>query len=807
MLTLYINATDRTADLQRNTLKKTNQLQQRADTLDFTLFQGTQPSSNQDVKLYMGDTVSSIVGATITLNGYYEKNVRKFFTGQVLWIRVGETNAKKVTVLTYDETTLQLVLTASPGITVNPGDKIAWLAYGGLISKPKNVNVEELANLEYPTECIDYSKIFDKKLIADTWANVDTRYIINDFVNSTVNYNQVVDNLSYVNNTAIQAEWLESSDGGNPTVDTSDFMEATSAGVFPWTFSGGTARWEATPISINVSAFTGVNSSTPTAGSLMAWIEASDFTKITSIKLRVGSDSSNYAEVTLDNPTANTWQYRAANLNLATIVGTPDWTAMDYVAISIVQTASASIKINGIRINSSGSFTCYNVSPTTTFANFKSANLKPTALMQLLAKNFQYVWYIDYERDIHFVPSSTSMAPYSLGDSTLNFANLEITVDQSNLANRVIVQGGEGDSVSTYAQVIPGDNAVREWILKNRFKNLTVKIDDNTSTHAAVAGTTATNIKIVAHGLSTGDHIINRTRSNAVRAIAVVDPDNFTVETVTSQTSGDTITFFAVSKTVGIEGIDIEANFDYLSNYERQSIRASSQTATLPVTSFIRFSYTEKIPIEVQYTDPTSANALKALGLGDGIIDATPVTDRSIQDVTTAIVLAQAKIADYKNPVITGSFDTDKHGLEAGQIIVIQDSVRGINTSYMIQVVKMRQSEGEYGDYMTYSITFGTTLFGVIEFYQKLLATQGQIEDNADEVVQTFVSGIEEVSSHAAELAQKGGFKSATVAEEVSAHADEHTYKHNYGQANTWHYETSVGQDLLSRYDLCDYAT
>lgn len=63
------------------------------------------------------------------------------------------------------------------------------------------------------------------------------------------------------------------------------------------------------------------------------------------------------------------------------------------------------------------------------------------------------------------------------------------------------------------------------------------------TSNTAEAGTTTTNIKVTAHGLITGDIIINASRSDARRAITQVDANNFTVETVTGQTTSDTINF------------------------------------------------------------------------------------------------------------------------------------------------------------------------------------------------------------------------------------------------------------------------
>ena len=58
---------------------------------------------------------------------------------------------------------------------------------------------------------------------------------------------------------------------------------------------------------------------------------------------------------------------------------------------------------------------------------------------------------------------------------------------------------------------------------------------------AAESGTTTTAIKMTAHGLVTGDVIVNTTRFNAARTVTVVDADNVTVKAVTGQVDTDTI--------------------------------------------------------------------------------------------------------------------------------------------------------------------------------------------------------------------------------------------------------------------------
>lgn len=802
MLYFYINSTDRTDNIVGNTLRITNQIQQRTDSCQFKIFNGSKPSENQDIKIYDGATVASHAGVTIVLQDSYQAEVLAFRPGQTIWLKIGAVGLEKATVATYTESTRTITLTAIPVASLSAGDKVGELIFGGVVARVVDENLDILANITYTITGVDYTKIFDKKIISDSWADVDSRYIINDFLNSTVNYQSTLDNLSYVNATAIRAVWIESGDGDNPNIDSSDFLEATSAGVFAWTFSGGTANWDATLTSKDLSAFVGAASGAPTKGRLMGWFKTSDQSKITSLKIRIGSDASNYAEFTFTLRATTDWQYHDLPFTGAIIVGTPDWTATDTPKLVITETASGTIKWNGLRINAEGSFTMYNVESTPVFDDLRSPQIKPMALLNQIAKVWEYVWYIDYERDIHFKDKENDLAPFEITNTSNNFNNLEIEVDTSNVGNRIIVRGGERVSTSFYKEPFEGNNARRAWILKNKFANLSITVDDGTSTSATEVGTTTTNIKVTGHGLLTGDYIINRTRSNAVREITKVDNDNFTVETVTAQTNGDTISKFSTTKTLGIEGLVDETTVQYVYNSNEKSVRATDIEATLPINYFILFSYNERVPIQIQSTDSASANALKALGLGDGVIDLDTITDRNITDLTTAITIAEAKLREFSNAIINGSFTTEQKGLRAGQILHIEESInRNINADYVIQQVTLKQREGRFKDNFEHSVTFGTTLFGWIEFMQKLLRTKDSIELNVDDIVETYVGSDELVQCVSVDAVALGGFKKAT-GNEIATTDDSNTLTLT---TPPWHWETSVGQALPTRWSKFEW--
>lgn len=797
----FIDGTDRTADVQASTLKITNQIQQRTDNASFRVFQGTKPVENQDLRIFACAEIASSAGATIVLTDSYQTDVERFRAGQRLHIRIGDADEEICEVLSYTESTRTVVLTATPSGTISAGDKIGLLIFGGVISGVDDKNVGQITTIEYNVTAIDYTKIFDKKLVSDTWEDVDARYIINDFVNTSVNYNTTIDNLSYSGDASIQGAYTESGDGVNPLADLADYMEGVSSGIFGWTFSGGTATFSASPTSRDVSVLTGVTTGQPTEGELMLWVKTSDFADITSLVVRIGSDSSNYLALPITLQNITDWQYCTVHLSSGTMTGTPNWAALDYCAFVVTETANGTIRVNGLRINQSNSFTLFNVESTSMFSEFRAPAIKPSAIINTLAKSFAYSWYIDYERDIHFFVQANEPAPFEITSGGTNFDDLTIEVDASQLGNRILVRGGEKTSSGRYAQVIQGNNTAREWVLKAKFNNLSLSVDNGGTTASAEAGTTTTNIKVTAHGLATGDHIINRTRSNAVRQITYVDADNFTVEAVPSQTTGDSISFFASAQTVGVEGLTDETTVNYVANSNEKSVRATDTTTTLVSGEFIRFEYNERLPIQVQHTDTASANALSALGFGDGIFDLDPITDRNITDTTTAIALAQAKVRDYANPIISGSFVTDKGGLRAGQLIRINETNRGLDAYYVIQTIGITQQGGQFKDYLVYQVSFGTTLFGWVEFMQKLLAQKGGIEVNADELVETFVTANEDIETSESSSVAKGGFKKATQSENVEMAETNATTT----TTPPWQWETSTGQALPTRWGLCEW--
>jgi len=133
-----------------------------------------------------------------------------------------------------------------------------------------------------------------------------------------------------------------------------------------------------------------------------------------------------------------------------------------------------------------------------------------------------------------------------------------------------------------------------------------------------------------------------------------------------------------VEKTHGIENIVDEATVDFVSNFSEKTVRNAS-LATLSDGDKIKFEYYPHQPIRVRAKDDTSIAAMRALVGGDGIYDGSLINDQSIETYEEARRRAQAEIDQYKNPILTAKFRTEKDGLKVGQIINITDTNRGLN--------------------------------------------------------------------------------------------------------------------------------
>lgn len=189
-------------------------------------------------------------------------------------------------------------------------------------------------------------------------------------------------------------------------------------------------------------------------------------------------------------------------------------------------------------------FTTNNVVGTDEIKSISFNRLNVADCLQKLANAIAFVWYVDYDMDIHFFPRNSEEAPFDISDTSGNyvFKSLEIVEDLTQLRNSIIVQGGEAVSENTRTELFSGDSVKTTFALANKFD----------SVPDIVVGTTA--------------------------------------------------------QTVGIEYIDDDASFDVMWNFNEKYIRFTSGNIPATGTNNISVEGTYLFPIVVQVPSAASIN-------------------------------------------------------------------------------------------------------------------------------------------------------------------------------------------------------
>lgn len=177
-----------------------------------------------------------------------------------------------------------------------------------------------------------------------------------------------------------------------------------------------------------------------------------------------------------------------------------------------------------------------------------------------------------------------------------------------------------------------------------------------------------------------------------------------------------------VPKTVGVENLHDEEDFDYMMNYNEKYIRCSSQTAT-PVEG-ITMSVTAKQDIDVitMIEDIDSQIAIAAIQGDDGVYEHV-INDDSLTTIQAAEAAGMADLREHGNPRIKGSFETEMPGWHPGQLVNVNLPDRGVTGTFLVQKVTIVPVWSS-PDIWTYRVDYGGRLLGIADFLKALVSTQ-----------------------------------------------------------------------------------
>lgn len=211
------------------------------------------------------------------------------------------------------------------------------------------------------------------------------------------------------------------------------------------------------------------------------------------------------------------------------------------------------------------------------------------------------------------------------------------------------------------------------------------------------------------------------------------------------QYSSISVTVAGVSKTVGIDFIDDPATKDCLYNFNEKAIKFP--VATKPTAGqAVAVTGTPYIPVIVNVKDAVSMGSLGEYQY--------KLVDNSINSKEGARDRAKAEIKAWSSTVNEGSFDTITTGLDTGQTLTINSTLRGINQSYVISRITSRMYTPTSFKHNITLVTVNT--FGMIEFLQKLLMDKDkEIVINANEVTDSITTADETITISEAIISSK----------------------------------------------------
>lgn len=262
-------------------------------------------------------------------------------------------------------------------------------------------------------------------------------------------------------------------------------------------------------------------------------------------------------------------------------------------------------------------FTTTNVNCTATI-DFVQFNYVTVSqcLKKLASLLGNYDYYIDYNKDIHFFQNTIVPAPFSLTDTSATFDWNSLTYDTDSSQIR--------NTIIVQGGLVPL-STTRDYYFNG----------DGTKTSFVL-----------------GDKLDGT----------------------------PTLTVGGVSKTVGIDGTDADASFQWMWSAANNAVRSTAGNTAAAGTNNIVVTGYPLYPLVAIFENNAS---VVAYGVKQFLIQ-----DKTIVTQAAAEQRATAEILKYANPTYRGTFETQTEGLIAGQTLTINSTIRGINSTFKITQIR-----------------------------------------------------------------------------------------------------------------------
>lgn len=198
-----------------------------------------------------------------------------------------------------------------------------------------------------------------------------------------------------------------------------------------------------------------------------------------------------------------------------------------------------------------------------------------------------------------------------------------------------------------------------------------------------------------------------------------------------------TVTVGGVSKTVGIDYLDNEADFNCFWDFNQNYIRFKSDTIPASGTNNISVTGLPLYNLVVQVEEPDSIAQY-------GIFEYSLV-DKTLKSREQAVSLAKSQLLAYQMGLIEGGFETYEPGLRSGQVIYITSTLLDKDEGFIIQSVGMKILSNSRKVYTVKLATLRSN--SLVQFLIDMLSAGDKlIEDKGTVVVEKTVFPLETIS-------------------------------------------------------------
>lgn len=162
--------------------------------------------------------------------------------------------------------------------------------------------------------------------------------------------------------------------------------------------------------------------------------------------------------------------------------GSPSWSSIARVQLEVTAVAATTVNVTFDNWNEhkASAFTCNASFSATQIISYMAFNyIQPSKAFQKMAQLFQWQWYVDENKDIHFFSKFTDPAPFNLTDTGGNYVprSLVIKRNADQLRNSIYVRGGEyqGSAINDdLSHQVDGTNKLFKLAYKYTDYSLTV---------------------------------------------------------------------------------------------------------------------------------------------------------------------------------------------------------------------------------------------------------------------------------------------------------------------------------------------